>query len=456
MKKIENRAVVCLLLALALAAGMVFFLFRYLTQGGDWASSAFNRHLYNTQGQLTAGTVLDRDGDVLSSAQDGKRTYYDSETVRKATLHAVGDLQGNVGAGALNAFAGRLTGWNLFNGAFGADRGGELTLTIDARYNYEAYQALNGRAGTVAVYNYKTGEILCMVSAPSYDPLHVPEDIETNDRYKGAYVNRFLSSAFTPGSVYKTVTLTAALETIPGIESRTWNCAGSVQIGEETIVCSGVHGEQDIAAAFANSCNAAFASIAVELGADTLRKYTEKAGLTASYNIDGLASARGSFDWALDDGRLGWAGVGQDKDLVNPCALMVYMGAIAGGGKAAEPYLILKTRNGLGLPSLPHWTRRTGGLIDPATAEKLADLMAGNVEKTYGKSRFPNMDLCAKSGTAEVGEGEAPHAWFAGFLRNEDAPLAFVVLVEHGGGGSAVAGGVAGRVLDVIVNGYAK
>ena len=456
MKKIENRAVVCLLLALALAAGMVFFLFRYLTQGGDWASSAFNRHLYNTQGQLTAGTVLDRDGDVLSSAQDGKRTYYDSETVRKATLHAVGDLQGNVGAGALNAFAGRLTGWNLFNGAFGADRGGELTLTIDARYNYEAYQALNGSAGTVAVYNYKTGEILCMVSAPSYDPLHVPEDIETNDRYKGAYVNRFLSSAFTPGSVYKTVTLTAALETIPGIESRTWNCAGSVQIGEETIVCSGVHGEQDIAAAFANSCNAAFASIAVELGADTLRKYTEKAGLTASYNIDGLASARGSFDWALDDGRLGWAGVGQDKDLVNPCALMVYMGAIAGGGKAAEPYLILKTRNGLGLPSLPHWTRRTGALIDPATAEKLADLMAGNVEKTYGKSRFPNMDLCAKSGTAEVGEGEAPHAWFAGFLRNEDAPLAFVVLVEHGGGGSAVAGGVAGRVLDVIVNGYAK
>ena len=456
MKKIENRAVVCLLLALALAAGMVFFLFRYLTQGGDWASSAFNRHLYNTQGQLTAGTVLDRDGDVLSSAQDGKRTYYDSETVRKATLHAVGDLQGNVGAGALNAFAGRLTGWNLFNGAFGADRGGELTLTIDARYNYEAYQALNGSAGTVAVYNYKTGEILCMVSAPSYDPLHVPEDIETNDRYKGAYVNRFLSSAFTPGSVYKAVTLTAALETIPDIESRTWNCAGSVQIGEETIVCSGVHGEQDIAAAFANSCNAAFASIAVELGADTLRKYTEKAGLTASYNIDGLASARGSFDWALDDGRLGWAGVGQDKDLVNPCALMVYMGAIAGGGKAAEPYLILKTRNGLGLPSLPHWTRRTGALIDPATAEKLADLMAGNVEKTYGKSRFPNMDLCAKSGTAEVGEGEAPHAWFAGFLRNEDAPLAFVVLVEHGGGGSAVAGGVAGRVLDVIVNGYAK
>ena len=456
MKKIENRAFVCLLLALALAAGTVFFLFRYLTQGGSWASSAFNRHLYNAQGQLTAGTVLDRDGDVLSSAQDGKRTYYDGETVRKATLHAVGDLQGNIGAGALNAFADRLTGWNLVNGAFGADRGGELTLTIDARYNYEAYQALNGHAGAVAVYNYKTGEILCMVSAPSYDPLRVPEDIETSDRWKGAYVNRFLSSAFTPGSVYKTVTLTAALETLPDLEERTWDCAGSVQIGEETIVCSGVHGEQDIASAFANSCNAAFAQIAVELGAETLRKYTEQAGLTSSYSVDGLTTAKGSFDWALDDGRLGWAGVGQDRDLVNPCALMVYMGAIANGGKAAEPYLILKTKNGLGIPSLPHWTRKTSPLIDGVTAEKLAELMAGNVEKTYGQSRFPNMDLCAKSGTAEVGEGKAPHAWFAGFLRNEDAPYAFVALVENGGGGSSVAGNVAARVLNVIVNGYDK
>ena len=288
MKKIENRAVVCFLLALVLAAGMVVFLFRYLTQGGDWASSAFNRHLYNAQGQLTAGTVLDRDGDVLSSAENGARTYYDSETVRKATLHAVGDLQGRIGTGALNAFAGRLTGWNLLNGAFDADRGGELTLTIDARYNYEAYQALNGRAGTVAVYNYKTGEVLCMVSAPSYDPLSVPEDIETNPRYKGAYVNRFLSSVFTPGSVYKTVTLTAALENLPDIESRTWSCTGSLRLGEETIICSGVHGEQDIAAAFANSCNAAFADIAVELGAETLRKYTEQAGLTASYGLNGL------------------------------------------------------------------------------------------------------------------------------------------------------------------------
>lgn len=456
MKKIERRTLVCLALALCLAAGMCVFIGKYLLYGGSWASSAFNRHLYNTDGQLASGTVLDRDGDVLSTVtEDGKRTYYDNVDVRKATLHAVGDLQGNIGTGALNAFADQLTGYSLLNGAFGADAGSDLYLTIDARYNYEAYQALGGHAGTVAVYNYKTGEILCMVSAPSYDPLNVPADIETSDRYKGAYINRFLSSTFTPGSIYKTVTLMAALEEIPDLAQRTWTCEGSVQIGDETIICSGTHGQQDIGDAFANSCNVAFAQIAAELGADTMQKYTEQAGLTDSYSVNGLPTAAGTFQWdGITDGQLGWAGVGQGQDQVNPCAMMVYMGALASGGKAAEPYLIEKSVSALGLPSLPHFTRKTGRLIASDTAATMADMMAENVQKTYGASRFPNMDICAKSGTAEVGEGKTPHAWFTGFLRGEDTPYAFIVLVENGGGGSAVAGTVASRVLNVIVNGY--
>ena len=455
MKKIERRAVICVALALALALGMGLFLFRYFTSGGKWASSAFNRHLYNSAGQLSSGSVLDRDGDVLSEGKDGKRTYYENEIVRKATLHAVGDLQGSIGTGALNAFADRLTGYSLLNGAFGADRGSELYLTVDARYHYEAYQALGGKSGTVAVYNYKTGDILCMVSAPSYDPLHVPADIETNERYEGAYLNRFLSSTFTPGSVYKTVTLAAALENLPDAQSRTWNCEGSIRMGEETIVCSGVHGEQTLEEAFANSCNVAFASIAVEVGAEAMARQTEKAGLTSAYSVSTLPTAKGTFSFdGITDGQLGWAGVGQYQDQVNPCALMVYMGAIANGGKAAEPYLIQKTVSALGIPSLPHITRKTKTLVSSGTAAAMAEMMANNVEKTYGTGRFPNMDLCAKSGTAEVGEGKTPHAWFAGFLRGEDTPYAFVVLVENGGGGSSVAGTVAGKVLDLVVNGY--
>ena len=99
MRKIEKRAVICMALAILLAAGMSVFLIKYFAEGGKWASSAFNRHLYDSDGVLISGTVLDRDGDVLSSVENGHRTYYENETVRKATLHAVGDLYGKIGTG---------------------------------------------------------------------------------------------------------------------------------------------------------------------------------------------------------------------------------------------------------------------------------------------------------------------------------------------------------------------
>lgn len=105
---------------------------------------------------LKSGTILDRDGDVLTTTVDGRRTYYDNETVRKATLHVVGDLYGNIGTGALSAFADKLTGYNFLNGAYYGDKGNNLYLAIDARYNYIAYNALNGKKGVVAVYNYET------------------------------------------------------------------------------------------------------------------------------------------------------------------------------------------------------------------------------------------------------------------------------------------------------------
>ena len=169
-------------------------------------------------------------------------------------------------------------------------------------------------------------------------------------------------------------------------------------------------------------------------------------------DISGYQSAVGAFD-AADDGTLdlGWSGVGQYHDAVNPCSMLVYMGAIANGGRAAVPCLLLQVDTP-GLPDLPQFTRRTGRLIARDTAETLADMMAYNVTAAYGTSRFPNMDLCAKSGTAEVGGGQAPHAWFTGFLRDEDHPYAFLVLVENGGSGSSAAGDVASRVLNALVS----
>ena len=121
----------------------------------------------------------------------------------------VGDPYGSIGTGALTAFADRLTGFDLLNGAFGAQRGNQVYLTIDADLNETAYRALNGRKGTVAVYNYQTGEILCLCPPPPSIPGTSPPAWRRSS-YDGVYLNRFLSSTFPPGSIFKTVTWRSA------------------------------------------------------------------------------------------------------------------------------------------------------------------------------------------------------------------------------------------------------
>lgn len=451
MRKIERRAALCLILALALFAGLCLFGFRFVTQGGDWASFPANRHLYDKSGRLISGVIADRDGDVLSDIVDGERVYYPDETVRKATLHAVGDRQGNIGTGALHAFADQLSGYNIITGGYspiGSQR--TMKLTIDAAFNVTAYKALDGHKGTVGVYNYETGEILCMVSTPTFDPDNPPEDLDSEE-YEGAYINRFLSAAIVPGSIFKTVTLNAALENIPDLYERTWECTGSVTVGGTEITCPSAHGTLDIESAFANSCNGVFGQLAAEMGGDVMQEYVDKAGLTSSLSVDGIQTAKGSFSFAGEDkAQIAWSGVGQGKDALNPCSMMTYMGAIAREGKAAVPRLIESIDTGSILPGGVFRTKQTGELISADSARTLRSMMRNNVVQTYGTDRFPD-NTCAKSGTAEVGGGLTPNAWFAGFIDDADHPYAFIALVENGGGGASVAGEVASQVLNAIV-----
>ncbi len=95
----------------------------------------------------------------------------------------------------------------------------------------------------VGVYNYKTGEILCAVSSPTYDPDHVPDIAnDTSGDYDGVYVNRFTQSAYVPGSIFKVATAAAALAEIEDIQSQSFLCEGSYWVGGDEVVCEGVHG----------------------------------------------------------------------------------------------------------------------------------------------------------------------------------------------------------------------
>lgn len=446
MKKIEKRAIMCLLLAFVLLTGVGIFSYRYVAHGDDWASYEGNRDVYN-EGDLSKGKLYDTNGTLLMQNTPDGMIFNDDASVRTALMHITGDKDNNISTGANRAFTDELIGYNLINGVYSLNNAGkDVSLTLDANICATSYEALAGRSGTVGVYNYKTGEILCMVSSPTYDPVDPPSEPED-----GVYINRFTSATFVPGSIFKLVTAAAAIENLD--DAYTWeiNCTGSVSYGGEYAVTDvSAHGTVDLEKALEVSCNCYFGQLAEKLGPDLLEKYTEKAGLMTSYDIDGIKTTEGTFDFPDSGMNLAWTGIGQWEDMINPCSMMVYMGAIANGGEATHPNIV-KPTTFMG-KQIDKITTKTTNMIDSTTAASLTEMMANNVVSHYGSENFPGLSLCAKSGTAEVGDYKEPHAWFAGFLNDDSNPYAFIVLVENSGYGADVAGAVANTVMQAVVN----
>lgn len=451
MKRISRRMLFLLGLMALLVLGLGIFAVQYGIHAGNWVTFSGSPHVY-AGSNLSTGRVVDRGGTLLLDSTDG-RAYSDDAALRQSVMHLLGDRFGYIAAPVLNEYADEMVGFDPVNGLYtAAENGNTAHLTISASVQKTAQAALAGRKGTVGVYNYKTGEILCAVTAPAYDPDNMPEiEGDTTGRYDGVYLNRFFQNTYVPGSIFKVMTALAALETIDGVEEQTFHCDGSCVIGADTIVCNGTHGDLDLQLALEVSCNVAFAQLALQVGEDTLETYAQRFGITDSLVFDGLATAKGHFD--LDgaaDSQIAWAGIGQYTDLINACQYMTFMGAVASGGKAAQPYLMEKVDGGL-LTGYKAKTKILDRSMDETAANTLAEMMHGAVENRYGAWQFPDLYVCAKSGTAEVGEGTTPHATFAGFIRDEDYPLAFVVIVEHGGSGSAACAPIAGQVLNACV-----
>lgn len=452
MKKLERRAFLCLALVAVLLAGLVFFIVRIETNGADWATFYANTHIY-ANGKLSVGSVYDRNGKLLLKNTSKGMRYNSDELIRRANLHSSGDPAANIATGANVAFKSRMVGYNFVTGTGGLLKmgGSKVYLTVDAKVNRSAYEALSGRNGLVGVYNYKTGEIVCMVSTPSYDPGENGRNTLSNP-LPGTYMNKLISGTLTPGSTFKLVTTAAAIEQIDGINKWTYKCTGSLAVGGDKITCPKVHGTMDIYGALANSCNCAYATLAMELGGDVLAEYADSLQLSKSYDIDGIKSAAGTFNFDSADVNIGWAGIGQFEDQLNPLSMMVYMGAIAGEGKAALPVLlsdeslIKKGAELIGSDSAAGAAAGSVRLLSSETARTLSDMMRNNVKVTYGDGNYPGLSLHAKSGTAEVGTGKAPHSWFCGFAGD----YAFIVCVENGGYGSSVAGPVANNVLQYM------
>lgn len=443
MKWLHHRCVVVIPVVALFLAGILLYYTKLGFLGSEWATYPANKHIYNNGVIEKAGDITDKNGTVLATTTDGKRNYNSNSDIRKATVHAVGDLKGYVSTGMQSAYLASLCGYDAVNGVYNVSGlGNNIELTIDSSLCVKAMNALGSYSGAVGIYNYKTGELVCMASTPTFDPASSNEPSGN-----GVYVNRFLSGVYAPGSIFKLVTTLGALENLKDSTEMKFNCNYGVTIMDERLTCMGRHGDTDLDNALVYSCNAFFAQTALKLGRSTMTKTAEKVGFNKTLKMDGIECATSKYSVAeANDIDFGWSGIGQQNDLVNPYQYLSFMGAIANDGVCISPYIINKITSSNGI-QLRGADKNKSRMLSSDDAKRMSEMMRNNVAKNYGDYRFPGLNVCGKTGTAEIGKGATPHSWFVGFIDDEEKPYAFVVVVENAGSGNGVALQIASKVL---------
>ncbi len=362
-----------------------------------------------------------------------------------------------------------------------AESGRDLELTLDLKLQQVAAKLLEGRVGSIVALDPRQGEVLALVSAPSFDPnlfarrLRREEWRALLDRPHHPLQNRALQSTYPPGSVFKIVMALAGLDrglVDPG--ETIARCRGYSTIYDNRYRCWKAygHGSVNLRKALKESCNVYFHQLGQKLGIDQIAPYSRMFGLGRKTGIDLNGEKAGLVPdsrWSLETRGAPWypgetisVATGQGPILVSPMQVAVLMAAVANGGHLVRPHLVR---------SAP-W-RGAGGPIAPAIESKLplaaehlalisAALRAVVNESggTGSAAAVSGLDVAGKTGTAQViaqerrGENEnlAPenrdHAWFASFAPGDDPRLVVVVLVENGGAGSEAAAPLAKAIYE--------
>lgn len=451
MNTIYKRALVLYALIGAFIIGIGIFVAGIVINGSEWASNRANRHIYSNGTIVNAGKIYDINGVELAKSSDNERVFAKGAAVRKAVLHVVGDTSGFISTGTHHIYRDVLSGYSLVEGIYNLKQtgtGNDVTLNIDSEANRIAYEALGEYDGAVAVYNYKTGQLLCSVSKPTYDIENKPDDLLTNEIYDGVFLDKVISGVYTPGSIMKIITAACAIENISDIDSRIFECDGEYEIGNGSVICNDVHGKVNFTEAMNESCNSAFAEISAELGEAKLLATAESMGFNKQLYAKEIRLTKSRFSPSqTSKSELGWAGIGQSTTLVNPAHFLSIMGAVANGGTGYAPDRIRSVGT---FSEIVGRVPETAVTIKPETAMKLNEMLRSNVEDSYGDRKFRNLQMCGKTGTAQI-DGEKSHSWFVGYSQRSDLPLAVVCVAEHAGHGSGVASSVSNKVMQYFL-----
>ncbi len=373
-------------------------------------------------------------------------------------------------------------------GVLGTERsipGKPLRLTIDMDIQRAAENAIGDRDGAVVALDPHTGEVLAMVSRPTFDPNQFAVRIGRDEWNKlitdpnHPLLNKTIQAMSPPGSTFKIIMTLAGLQ--EGVaQNLKVDCQGGASFYGHFFACDRHHGEVDIHNALPYSCDTYYYTLAVKLGIDTIAKYAHEVGIGEKTGIDlpdEISGVMPSTEWALRNFHRKWyagetvsVGIGQGAVAVTPIQLARAIGGIASGGVFKRPHVVfpdelpasyrqavLETYPGSGDKAVK---------VDPANWEIITDDMANVTQSPIGtaySSRLADIDFAGKTGTAQVvshsfgankvaeDKGQRANSWFVGIAPRRNPDIVVVVLWQHGGWGTDSAH-VAARVIQAFVD----
>ncbi|HEX5950186.1 MAG TPA: penicillin-binding transpeptidase domain-containing protein [Actinomycetota bacterium] len=361
-------------------------------------------------------------------------------------------------------------------------RGASIITSIEPELQETAARALGDLPGGVAALDPRTGNVLALVANPTYDPnplsSHDPAEVRRTWEDLNADPDKPLRSRasdelYPPGSTFKIVTAAAALANGYGPAS-TWPNPHVLDLPDTTetlenfggVTCSG-GSRITLADALRQSCNVVFGGIGLELGAEALAEQAWAFGFAPSSTTGDV-----DFDVPFQEGvfpdpsyfedrrpAVALSAIGQDNVAANPLQMALVAGAIGNGGTLMRPRLVTEVRAPDGQVVETFEPEILARPMTQVNAALLTAMMVQVVESGTGAAaRIPGVSVAGKTGTAQHGEGEDPHAWFVSFAPAEEPQVAVAVIVLDGGSlgseatGGALAAPIARAVMEAALN----
>lgn len=468
MSNLKKNTKIVFVVFCGLFVSLIVYLTYFIVYERDQLiQSSYNRRLWEQERKVIRGTIYDAMGKPLADTVTEKDTKKRIYPAGKVVGPLIGYSDEQLGrAGLENVLNGELLGITekdpmviLRQKILGtSNKGNDVYLTLDYDLQAKAYELFSNRRGALVAMDPKTGAILALVSSPGYDPTNLKDKWEglLQDSEK-PLINRATQGLYPPGSIFKIVTLAAALKNKPDIKTRTFYTPGYAKVNGSIIRdYEGFSpGNYDLTGAFRYSSNSIFVQISKEVGKDNMLSMAEDFGFNTKLRAD-IPVAISKFPKPPIVGgnvELAEDSIGQGKVLVTPLQMAKITAIVANGGKDITCHILDKSVSPLGItktlrPKLSEKDR----ILSEDVARTIRDLMVDVVENGTGRAAaIRGIGVGGKTGSAENPHGKT-HAWFTGFAPADNPKIAVAVIVENAGSGGRNAGPIARDIMLEYLN----